>query len=149
MAARLLLLFIALPLFETWLLIEVGSRIGAIPTIGLVIATAVIGSQLMRRQGLQTLREIQQRQARGELPAQPMLEGLALLIAGILLITPGFISDTLGFLLLVPPLRARMAKSLLSKVIVVGAGGRGFPPPQDPHGRHPPRTIEGEYRRED
>lgn len=142
MAARLLLLFIALPLVETWLLIEIGNRIGALVTIALVIATAVVGSQLVRRQGLSTVREIQRRQLQGEIPAAPMLEGLALLIAGALLITPGFISDTLGFLLLVPPLRLELARRLLSGLFVpAGFGPRGA--------SGGGRIIEGEYRRKD
>lgn len=145
MAGRLLLLFIALPLAETCLLIEVGSRIGALPTILAVIATAVIGSQLMRRQGMETLREIQRRQQRGEIPAGPMLEGVALLIAGVLLITPGFISDTLGFLLLVPPLRTRLARALLSRVFVLGGAAAGF----GAGAGRSSETIEGKFRRED
>ena len=109
-----------------------------------MIATAVIGSQLMRRQGMETLREIQRRQQRGEIPAGPMLEGVALLIAGVLLITPGFISDTLGFLLLVPPLRTRLARALLSRVFVM-RGAAGF----DAGADRSSETIEGKFRRED
>lgn len=145
MAGRLLLLFIVLPLIETWLLIEVGQEIGALATIGAVIATAVIGSQLVRHQGMQALRDIRAGQARGEPPALPLLEGAALLVAGAFLLTPGFITDTLGFLMLVPALRRRAARNLLARMIVIGPEG-----PDPGSGRpHDPDVIEGDYRRED
>lgn len=145
MAGRLLLLFIALPLIETWLLIEVGQEIGAIATIGAVIATAVIGSQLVRYQGMQTLRDLRASQARGEPPALPLLEGAALLVAGAFLLTPGFITDTLGFLMLVPALRREAARKLLARMIVIVPEGvqPGTNRPRDPN------IIEGDYRRED
>lgn len=145
MAGRLLLLFIVLPLVETWLLIEVGQEIGALATIGAVIATAVIGSQLVRYQGLQVLRDIRTGQLRGEPPAMPMLEGAALLVAGAFLLTPGFLTDTLGFLMLVPPLRRQAARKLLARMIVITPEGvyRGDDRPRDPN------VIEGDYRRDD
>lgn len=122
MAARLLLLFIVLPIIELWLLIKVGSVIGVIPTIALVILTAVIGSQLVRHQGLGVMQRIREAQGRGEAPALPMLDGAALLLAGFMLLTPGFISDTFGFVLLVPKLRQRIARALLARVIVMQPG---------------------------
>lgn len=146
MAGKLLLLFIALPLVETWLLIKVGSVIGALWTILAVIATAVIGSQLVRRQGLQTLAQVQQSQARGEMPAVPILEGAALLLAGALLVTPGFISDTVGFLLLIPPLRQLAARRILARAIVVTPAGHPPPRPQQSNSQN---IIEGEYRRDE
>lgn len=149
MAGRLLLLFIVLPLVETWLLIQVGSQIGALATIGLVILTAVIGSQLVRYQGLQTIREIQACQQRGEAPALPLIEGAALLITGALLVTPGFITDTLGFLMLVPPLRKALATRILRNAVVMSPDGS--PPGSGPHadGSRDDHTIEGKYRRDD
>lgn len=147
MAGRLLLLFIVLPLVETWLLIKVGSVIGALATIGLVILTAVIGSQLVRWQGLQTMRDIQVCQRRGEVPAIPLLEGAALLLAGAFLITPGFITDTLGFLLLIPPLRRQAARRLLARTVVIqGPGSRASDPSSTSRGRN---VIEGDYRRDE
>lgn len=149
MAGKLLILFIVLPLVETWLLIKVGSVIGAGWTILAVISTAVIGSQLVRRQGLQTFANIQACQARGEMPAVPMLEGAALLLAGALLVTPGFISDTLGFLLLVPPLRQYAARGILARAITITpAGTPGNDPRQPGSGANKDNVIEGEYRRE-
>lgn len=145
MAGRLLLLFIALPLVETWLLIRVGQVIGALATVAAVIATAVIGSQLVRHQGIQTLREIRACQMRGEPPALPLLEGAALLVAGAFLLTPGFITDTLGFLLLIPPLRRQAARNLLTRMIVITPAG----PYTEPDRPRDPNVIEGDYRRED
>lgn len=145
MAGRLLLLFIAVPLVEAWLLIEIGSRIGALTTIALVIFTAIVGSQLVRLQGLRTVREIQACQRRGEAPALPLLEGAALLLAGLLLVLPGFITDAVGFLLLIPPLRRQAAIHLLRRAVVVAPG-------QPPTARKPQdngRVIEGDYRRDD
>ena len=110
-----------------------------------MIATAVIGSQLVRRQGLQTIAKIQASQRRGEMPAIPMLEGAALLMAGALLVTPGFISDTLGFLMLVPPLRKRVAHKLIARAVVITPAGAG---PQPGPG-YDPNVIEGDYRRDD
>lgn len=148
MAGRLLLLFIALPLIETWLLIEVGQEIGALATIVAVIATAVIGSQLVRYQGMQALGELRACQARGEVPALPLLEGAALLVAGAFLLTPGFITDTLGFLMLVPPLRRQAARRLLARMVVITPAGG--PPPGSGRGHGSGRNvIEGDYRRDE
>lgn len=146
MAGKLLILFIALPLLETWLLIEIGSVIGALWTIFIVIATALIGSNLVRRQGLQALAQVQASQARGETPAVPILEGAALLLAGALLVTPGFISDTLGFLLLIPPLRQRVARRILTRAFIVTPAGT---PPQGPYSDNAQNIIEGEYRHDE
>ncbi|MDA3921418.1 MAG: FxsA family protein [Salinisphaera sp.] len=146
MAARLLLLFIVAPVIELWLLIKVGGLIGVIPTIALVLLTAVIGSQLVRRQGLEVMQRIRAAQAHGEAPALPVLNGAALLLAGLFLITPGFLSDTLGFLLLVPKLRERIARALLSRVVIMTPGGMAGAGRRSPFGRDD-STIEGEYRR--
>ncbi len=146
MAGKLLLVFIALPLVETWLLIKIGGMIGAVWTILAVISTAVIGSQLVRRQGLQTFANVQACQARGEMPAIPMLEGAALLLAGAFLVTPGFITDTLGFLLLVPPLRQQAARQILARAITITPAGQPGAARQSPDNNN---VIEGEYRRDE
>ena len=101
----LLLLFIAIPIFEIYLLIKVGSIIGAIPTILAIIGTAVLGAWLLRMQGISTFNRVQNNLQRGELPAIEMMEGLVLLISGALLLTPGFFTDILGFAALIPTLR--------------------------------------------
>ncbi|HLQ84664.1 MAG TPA: FxsA family protein [Salinisphaeraceae bacterium] len=153
MAGRLLLLFIAMPLIELWLLIQVGSVIGALWTIFLVIMTALIGSQLVRRQGLGIMQRVREYQARGEVPALPMLEGLALLLAGFCLIMPGLISDAFGFLMLIPPLRSWVARKLLLRTVTVHTsahGSHGYGPRPGAHGKHRnARTIEGDYERKE
>lgn len=104
-----ILLLIGVPLLDTWLLINVGTQIGALYTIGLVILTAVVGGNLVKRQGLSTWMKIQQQMQSGQAPAIELFEGGCILVAGALLITPGFLTDTIGFLLLVPPLRQVVA----------------------------------------
>ena len=101
----LLILFIVIPIVEMWLLIEVGSHIGAFNTIGLVLLTAFIGVILLRRQGVSTLLRARQRLNQGQVPAREMVDGLFLGIAGALLLTPGFFTDAIGFICLVPGAR--------------------------------------------
>ena len=101
----LLTIFLVVPIIEIYLLIQVGSLIGAVPTIGLVVLTAVLGVALLRAQGLQTFLRLQQSLAEGRSPAMEMLEGAALLIGGALLLTPGFFTDLVGFVCLVPHTR--------------------------------------------
>lgn len=147
MAGRLLLLFLIVPLIETWVLIQVGSAIGVWSTIALVILTAIIGSQMARFQGLQTLREVQACQQRGELPAQPMIEGVILLIAGVVLALPGLITDMLGFLMLIPQIRKPVAKRVLRSTIVSQQGAGTYH--QSSNSDNDSHTIEGRYRRDD
>lgn len=139
----LLLLFFTVPLVEIYVLLEVGGVIGALPTIGLVVLTAVIGAGLIRAQGLATLGRVQQELDRGELPAVGIIEGALLLVAGALLLTPGFVTDTVGFLILVPPLRRRAIRGFLEKRLVAAGAASG------PGNRPGPRVIDGDYRRED
>ena len=139
----LLLLFFTVPLVEIVVLLEVGAIVGVLPTIALVVLTAVIGAGLIRAQGLSTLRRVQQELARGELPAVAIIEAALLLVAGALLLTPGFVTDTIGFLILVPPLRRRAIQSFLARRLAAAAAAPGQ---GDPRG---PRVIEGEFRRED
>ncbi len=101
----LIILFIAIPIIEIYLLIKIGSVIGAIPTILMIIGTAVLGATLLRMQGISTFQRVQNAMQRGEIPAIEMLEGLILLISGALLLTPGFFTDAIGFAALIPPAR--------------------------------------------
>ncbi len=163
-----LLLFIIIPLIELYLIIVVGGAIGALWTVLLVILTAVIGVNLLRVQGLKTLSRAQRTLAHGQVPAMEMIEGIALAIAGLLLITPGFMTDALGFLLLLPSSRQVMVRYIVKRFTV----RRGFDgqsvdwqsqqyyqqkPSQPQADEKQPesrsekvgRTIEGEYRRED
>lgn len=112
--AFLLLLFIIVPIIEIYVLIQIGSQIGAATTIGFIVLTAIIGAALVRIQGFSTLMRAQSQIAHAKVPAVEVMEGVALVVAGVLLLTPGFITDAFGFILLTPPLRrliiARLAK---------------------------------------
>lgn len=142
----LFVVFLSVPLIEVWLLVKVGSLIGAGWTIFLVVLTAVIGAALVRAQGLSTLARSQELLHQGELPAVELLEGAALLMAGALLLTPGFLTDTVGFLLLLRPLRRRIIETW-----VLGSLKQRFPPsPASRTGESEQRhTLEGEFHRVD
>ena len=111
-------LFLAVPILEIYLLIQVGEVIGAGWTILLVVLTAVIGVWLLRIQGLSTLSRAQQKLQENELPAREILEGMALVVAGAFLLTPGFFTDTVGFLLLFPPTRIALVSLVASRMVV-------------------------------
>ncbi|MEM7096960.1 MAG: FxsA family protein [Pseudomonadota bacterium] len=138
-----------------YLLIEVAEVINAWPTIGLVMLTAIIGVALLKRQGLATLTRGVNRLNQGQIPAREMAEGLLLAIAGALLVTPGFITDGVGFLLLFPPTRGMIASEMLKRVQVQGAtvSTAGFAPGQGSRpGEYPnssrqdgPVVIEGDF----
>jgi len=113
MFRSLFILFLLVPLIEIYFLIKVGSIIGAGWTVFAVVGTAVLGAGLLRIQGLNTLQRAQASMAQGEVPAVAMLEGVALAFSGLLLLTPGFFTDTLGFLLLIPVLRQSLIKRIL------------------------------------
>lgn len=153
MAARLLILFVALPILELWLLIKIGGMIGFFPTVALILLTAAVGSQLVRRQGLTVLSRIREAQGRGEMPALPMLDGAALLLAGFMLLTPGFVSDALGFILLVPGLRQKIARRLLSRVVIMQSAGGTANEHYAGRGEHsrpnPNASLEGDYEKRD
>lgn len=148
------ILFIVVPLVELYLIIKVGGMIGALWTVLLVVLTAVIGVQLLRIQGLSTLNRARQSMEQGTLPAMEMMEGMALAVGGALLITPGFLTDTLGFLCLIPGTRRAMIRYLLKNATV---HTQGYYTPRGPHGGHHSgrdpghkgRTIEGEFHRDD
>lgn len=118
-------LFFIIPLVEIYFLIQVGSVIGVLPTILLVVLTAVVGAFLLRQQGLSTLARFQSSVAQGEVPAGALLEGVMLIIGGALLMTPGFFTDAIGFACLLPFSRKWLAKAMLtrSKVSVFGQQG--------------------------
>jgi UPF0716 protein FxsA len=105
--SRLFLGVLVLGVAEVYLLVKVAGAVSFLGTVGLCALTAIIGGALVRRQGLRTLRTIQEAISRGAAPTSEIVSGLVLLIAGVLLIVPGFITDALGFLALIPPLRRR------------------------------------------
>jgi UPF0716 protein FxsA len=134
-----LLLFVGVPLLELYFLIQVGAEIGAIRTIGLSILTAFLGAGLVKMQGFGVLMRVREASERGEVPALELLNGALILVAGLLLLLPGFFTDAVGFLLLVPPLRRRIVSRFVRVV------------PYHTHNEHHTNgseVIEGEYRRE-
>ncbi|MEJ2392508.1 MAG: FxsA family protein [Gammaproteobacteria bacterium] len=139
--------FILVPIIEIYLFIKVGSQIGALNTVLLVLITAVIGAALLRKQGLSTMQQVQRELQRGELPATSMLQAMLLFIAGALLLTPGFFTDTLGLLLMIPPLRKLVALWLLERSGWIVQLRTQPPRPQSRH--DDAHTLEGEYRRRD
>jgi len=110
MLFRLLLLFILVPLVELFLLLKLGALIGAGPTLALVILTGILGGTLARRQGFVVLRRIRQDLQAGILPTEPLLDGLFILAGGLLLLTPGLLTDVAGFLALLPPSRGLLKR---------------------------------------
>ncbi|MEM6733353.1 MAG: FxsA family protein, partial [Myxococcota bacterium] len=106
------LLFIVVPAVELALLAEIGTRIGWLTTVGLIVATGIVGAALARTQGFATLHRIQVETAEGRVPADAMTDGALILFAGALLITPGILTDAVGFSLLIPPLRAAIKRAL-------------------------------------
>lgn len=112
MLVFLLILFTVVPLVELWLLIRIGEAISWPCTILLVIATGVIGAALARFEGLRTLRNVQAAIQSGKTPTDQMIGGVLILIAGMVLITPGVITDGIGFLLLIPPVRMLVVRGL-------------------------------------
>lgn len=109
------MVLIGAPLIELYVLIAVGSEIGALSTVLLSIFTAVLGAGLVRMQGLSVLLRVQKTLTRGEAPALEMLEGALLMISGVMLLFPGFITDAIGFLILIPPLRRRFILAVLRR----------------------------------
>ncbi len=140
----LLALFIGLPLVEIYLFIKLGGYIGAFATVLLIIATALSGVLLLRAQGFSTMARFQQQVASGQLPADTMLEGVALLIGGALLLTPGFLTDSLGLMCLIPLTRRTLIAWLLKNMTVSTAGFYSQGRRQKPHD---PDVIEGEYKK--
>jgi UPF0716 protein FxsA len=161
----LFLVFIIVPLIELMLLIEVGGIIGSGWTFLIIIATAIIGTKLVKQQGLQTWSKIQQEMATGQLPAQSLFDGICILISGILLITPGLITDVIGMLLLTPAFRTLAYTQLGSKIKFKAASSAHFH--QQNHSTYDgefshtdqsqnknlsdqqPNTLDGEFERKD
>ena len=139
MASRLFLLFFLVPLGEIWLLLQISDMVGPWPTIGLCVLTAVIGSSLVRQQGLETIRRVQLASAQGRVPATELLEGMILMISGALLLTPGIFTDVIGFVTLHPSTRKKLAQKLV-------AGMLEQRPDLKPS---PGQVIEGEFERRD
>jgi UPF0716 protein FxsA len=112
-----LLIVFGIPSLEIYVMIEIGSEIGALATVGLILLTAAIGGLLFRVQGIGTLRRVQAHLERDEMPVGELLSGVGILLAALLLFIPGFVTDALGFLLFIPPLRFLVMAMLLGRVI--------------------------------
>jgi len=110
---KLLMLFIIVPVTELYILIEVGKKIGSLTTIGIIILTGIIGAYLVKNQGFMILRKIQNDLNEGIMPGDSLIQGAIILAGGVLLLTPGFVTDILGFIFLIPISRNIVKKYLL------------------------------------
>jgi UPF0716 protein FxsA len=128
----LFLLFIVMPIVEITLLIKVGESIGVWNTVGLVLLSAFIGVNMLRYQGLSTLARAQQRANAGEIPGREMVEGIVLAVGGALLVTPGFVTDVIGFSCLIPYTRRAFANALISRFTVVAMHHQSGPFTESP-----------------
>jgi UPF0716 protein FxsA len=106
--AVLALLFLVVPFVELFVLIQVGQAVGALPTIGLLVVVSIVGAWLVKREGMSVLRKAQEQVRIGHVPGRELVDGVLILFAGALLLTPGFFTDVLGIALLVPPVRAAL-----------------------------------------
>ncbi|GLX82886.1 FxsA family protein [Thalassotalea eurytherma] len=166
----LFLMFVLIPIIEITVLIQVGTVIGTWPTVAIVVLTAWLGAKFVRQQGLTTLRNLQEKSARGEIPSNEIITGFLLLLSGVFLVTPGFVTDAFGLSLLIPSVRNGFIKKVQSHIHLQAAAQSGFhsahfqqgntyehePFDQQPFDQAPqqPRqhlgdTIEGEYERKE
>lgn len=150
---KFLALFLLIPLIEVAVFIKVGGSIGALWTVVLTVGTALLGATLVRLQGMATLFNVKQQLMQGQMPAGAVLEGVILLVSGAMLLTPGFVTDTLGFLGLIPGIRQRAAQALLQQVMTTRGNaqytrGQTYEGQATPESRGP-KTIEGDWTRED
>ena len=141
MALVIFLALIGMPVIEIAVFIEVGGRIGLWPTLGLIVLTAAVGTALLHHQGLATLSSARATVERGGMPVREVLDGVCLLVAGALLLTPGFVTDAAGALLLVPGVRRALQRWALDRLVASGRASMDG-------GRRPPHSgevIDGEY----
>lgn len=142
-----LLIFLALvgvPIIEIAVFIKVGAWLGVAPTVAVIFLTALLGTALLRHQGFAVLMRVRESLAAGRFPVDEAFDGLCLLVAGVLLLTPGFVTDAIGLLLFVPPVRVLVRRAaagwlLSSGRVATWPGGPGAPPPGGP------TVIDGEY----
>lgn len=137
------LIVLIIPFAEIYFLLQVGGVIGAFPTIFLVVFTAALGSWLLKQQGFATLQRFQASLAQGTLPAYELIEGVLILLGGALLLTPGFITDIVGFMCLIPQLRGHLAKYIIEHKLIqtIHPFQQSKPAEKD--------ALEGEFRKED
>ena len=149
MPVILLFVFIAVPILEIAVFIQAGDQLGLWPTLAIVILTAFLGTALLRYQGLRTLGRVQKSLQRGDVPVGEVFTGLCLLVAGALLLTPGFLTDAAGFALFVPNIRSFLSRGVLralSKRGTVWANGSGGFNASEPQASQPKETvIDGDF----
>jgi len=140
------LFFLVVPFVEIYLLLQIGGIVGVLPTVFLVVFTAVLGAWLLRQQGFATWQRFQASLAQGAIPAYEMIEGPILLVGGALLLTPGFFTDAMGFACLIPFTRRKFAKYVIeSQLINAQQAGSPFQKPQTKN----ENVIEGEFKKEE
>ena len=131
--ALLVLLFLVVPIVELYVIIQVGQEIGALNTIGLLLVISVLGAWLAKREGTGVWRRLNQQVSTGKVPGAELIDAFLILLAGALLLTPGFISDVLAIFLLIPPTRALVRRVLrrrfIGKVEVFGGAASPSRPP--------------------
>ena len=154
MLLKLLILFVVLPLLDLWLLFTLADgMVSYSVTVGVVVATGIVGASLAKRQGLAAWKNFNAELGRGALPADAMLDGVLILLAGAVLITPGLITDAIGLALLVPPLRRvvrrRLIARLASKIQVQSVASPHFPGTDDPNPPPAATVIDAEFHRHD
>lgn len=137
------LLVLLIPFVEIYLLLQVGGLIGAFPTIILVVFTAVLGTWLLKQQGFATFQRLQANLAEGKVPAYEMIEGPIIMVGGALLLTPGFITDIIGFVCLIPQLRRKIAQYVIENYLVQSGDNFQWGKAKDKD------ALEGEFRKED
>ena len=167
----LFVLFIIIPIIEIFVLMQVGAVLGVWPTIGMVIFTAWLGAKYVRQQGISTLNSVQKKMAQGQMPSDEIVTALMLLVAGVLLVTPGFVTDFLGLSLLIPAVRHTIAGSVMSHISSNNSSQQGFQFHSHSHGQnqnqddfskqpegsfqenlqppHKGQTLDGEFERKD
>jgi UPF0716 protein FxsA len=139
------LFFLIVPFVEINLLLQLGGIVGIIPTVLLVVFTAVLGAWLLRKQGFATWQRLQENLAKGAVPAYEMIEGPILLVGGALLLTPGFFTDALGFACLIPQMRRKFAKYVIENHLINVQGGSPFQKPKSKEDN----VLEGKFERKD
>jgi len=139
------LFFLVVPFVEIYLLLQIGGIVGVLPTVLLVVFTAVLGAWLLRQQGFATWQRFQTSLSQGAIPAYEMIEGPILLVGGALLLTPGFFTDAIGFACLIPQTRRKLAQYIIEKQLINVQTGSPFQKPQ----ASDENIIEGEFKKND
>jgi len=143
--AALVVVLVVVPIAEIWVIIKVGEAIGTAPTIGLLILDAVLGSLLVRSQGRAAWRRFTDALAAGRVPARETLDGVLVIFGGALVIAPGFLTDAIGALFLLPPSRAALRRAVTRRMTggLLGAAGARLARRRRPPSTPPPYDVDG------